>query len=198
MFDHGTFYRSLGCDLLDYYDQDTFRSFIDKEHRDWDASRLRAHHFDVEKLFKWAVHGPDGKARDDEGDDEGTDEKMAAVVNDTDRATNETATNETATNGEVYDNEWEIDRSPDKRLYAAFVSTQGKTATFPMNNEGNLRVFLQRVLERCADHTNCRIEFFNDSEVAMAFSEGHDRDVPHIAYIMNRQAELDPTLLEIN
>lgn len=43
MFDRGTFYRSLGCDMLDYYDQDTFRNFIDKEHRDWDASHLRAH-----------------------------------------------------------------------------------------------------------------------------------------------------------
>jgi hypothetical protein len=173
MFDHGVFYRAF--DAIGWrHDQDTFRNFIDEKHRDWDASRLRAHHFDVEKLLKWALYGPDKKANDMTA----TNKEMSDKEGPTNEATNE-VTNE----------------ATDLDVYAMFTSTEGRTATFPMDDEGTLRVFLQRVVNRCRDHTNVRIDFFNDEDVAMTAVD--QPGYCDISYLMEKMAELNPSWLAI-
>jgi hypothetical protein len=80
-------------------------------------------------------------------------------------------------------------------VYALFTSTEGQTATFLMDDGGTLRVFLQRVVNRCRDHTNVRIDFFNDEDLAMAVVD--QPGYCAISYLMEKMAELNPSWLAI-
>jgi hypothetical protein len=55
MFDDGVFYRCM--EDIKPEERDTFRASIHRRYRNFEASRLRAHHFNCKKLYNWATRG---------------------------------------------------------------------------------------------------------------------------------------------